>query len=183
MFSVLASGPGRYRLQDGTGADVGWIRAGVIGFRGFHTEAEAITAASVGWRALQSWLRGVRPTWPRQSVDWDALRFVHDGAHEWISDGRIPLARLYRGTPRVAVPLDETAPESAEPRGLAIEFVVPSWTDEGAVIPIARTLRHVIAPLVRRPPATAFATSPISHRRVTDHVDDDHASRHHYSHR
>src|SRR5215211_3568437 len=96
MFSVLADGPGRYRLEDGTGVAAGWIRGKSIGFRGLRNEAEAIVAASAGWRTLQSLLRREFATWPRQEVDWERLRFVSDSAHEWVSDGRIPLARLCR---------------------------------------------------------------------------------------
>lgn len=49
MFSVLADGPGRYRVED-AGAEVGWIRGRSIGFRGLRSEAEAIVAASAGWK-------------------------------------------------------------------------------------------------------------------------------------
>ena len=94
MFSVLSDGPGRYRLEDGTGTDAGWIHGNAIGFRGLRNEAEAIVAASAGWRTLQSLLHREYAAWPRQEVNWELLRFVNDGAHEWVSDGRIPLARL-----------------------------------------------------------------------------------------
>ena len=147
MFSVLADGPGRYRLGDGTGVDAGWIRGRSIGFRGLHSESEAIVAASAGWRTLQSLLRREYAAWPRQEVDWERLRFVHDGAHEWVSDGRIPLARVYRtsGTARGR----HDVPVTIEPAGrLAVEFVVPSWMDVDAVVPLAHALWQVLAPLL-----------------------------------
>jgi hypothetical protein len=59
---------------------------------------------------------------------------VHDGAHEWVSDGRIPLARVLR--PRG--------------RGLDAEFVVPSWMSVESVVPLAHALWHVLAPLMGR---------------------------------
>ena len=132
MFSVLADGPRRYRLTDGDGAELGWIRGRAIGFRGLRHRADAIAAASAGWRSLQSVLHRRYAAWPRQVVAWEDLRFVHDGAHEWVSDGRIPLARVQRPGP-----------------DLAVEFVVPSWMDDRAMIPLARALRQALAPWLR----------------------------------
>jgi hypothetical protein len=148
MFSVLADGPGRYRLGDGTGADAGWIRGRSIGFRGLHSESEAIVAASAGWRTVQSLLHREFAAWPRQEVDWERLRFVHDGAHEWVSDGRIPLARVCRTDPGAAHDRDDAsvAPGSTPP--LAVEFVVPSWMSDDSVVPLAHALWHVLAPLL-----------------------------------
>ena len=147
MFSVFADGPGRYRIEDAAGADAGWIRGRSIGFRGLRSDAEAIVAASAGWRTLRSLLHREFTAWPRQEVDWEHLRFVHDGAHEWVSDGRIPLARVYRtsGTERGR----PDVPATIAPAGrLAVEFVVPSWMDMETVVPLARALWHVLAPLL-----------------------------------
>ena len=145
MFSVLADGPRRYRLSDGSGAELGWIRGRAIGFRGFRSKSDVIAAASAGWRSLQFLLRRQFAEWPRQVVEWEQLRFVHDGAHEWVSDGRIPLARVQRMSQPVGVgEAGGSAPE------LAVEFVVPAWMDEGAMVPIAHVLRNVLAPLPRR---------------------------------
>lgn len=153
MFSVLADGPRRHRLVEGAGAEVGWIRGRAIGFRGFRNKTEVIAAAAAGWRALQALLHRGYAAWPRQVVDWERLRFVHDGAHEWVSDGHIPLARLQRVPGNVG---DARSADGVDPAGtneLAIEFVVPSWTDERAMIPIA----HVLWPSVRQAPASASA--------------------------
>ena len=147
MFSAFTDGPGRYRIEDATGADAGWIRGRSIGFRGLRSDAEAIVAASAGWRTLRSLLHREFTAWPRQEVDWEHLRFVHDGAHEWVSDGRIPLARVYRtsGTERGR----PDVPATIAPAGrLAVEFVVPSWMDMEAVVPLANALWHVLAPLL-----------------------------------
>ena len=132
MFSVREDGPRRYQLTDGTGAELGWIRGRAIGFRRFRNRTDAIAAASAGWRSLQSLLRRQYAAWPRQVVAGQVLRFVHDGAHEWVSDGRIPLARVQRLA-----------------HDLAVEFVVPSWMDDEAMIPLAHALRDAVAPWLR----------------------------------
>jgi hypothetical protein len=174
MFSVLADGPGRYRLGDGTGVDAGWIHGKTIGFRGLRSEAEAIVAASAGWRTLQSLLRREYAAWPRQEVDWERLRFVHDGAHEWVSDGRIPLARVYRTDRGAAHARHDVAATAGSARQLAVEFVVPSWMDEEAVIPLAHALWNALAPLLgNRLPHDLITTaaptaSPEPHRRYDD---------------
>ena len=165
MFSVLQDGPRRHRLADGTGADVGWIRGRAIGFRGLRNKSDAIAAASAGWRSLQTLLRRGYARWPRQVVDWERLRFVHDGAHEWVSDGRIPLARLQRMPRHVPDGQAESAPGAASAHELAVEFVVPSWMDEAAMIPIAHLLRNVLAPLLRDDAETTTRTRAVSHRR------------------
>ena len=166
MFSVLTDGPRRYRLVDGTGADAGWIRGKSIGFRGLGSEAEAIVAASAGWRALQSRLHREDATWPRQDVDWERLRFVHDGAYEWVSDGRIPLARLYRTRRAAAHGLYEAA-AAGPARQLAVEFVAPSWMSDESMIPLAHALWHVLAPLLGKKSRTSGGIrrrSPAMHR-------------------
>jgi hypothetical protein len=145
MFSVLADGPRRYRLADGSGAELGWIRGRAIGFRGLRSRPDVIAAASAGWRSLQSLLHREYAAWPRQVVDWGRLHFVHDGAHEWVSDGRIPLARLHRVHPPVSDGQPDGADGHAPEQELAVEFVVPSWMDDGAMIPIAHALRDVLA--------------------------------------
>jgi hypothetical protein len=148
MFSVLSDGPGRYRLEDGAGADAGWIHGTAIGFRGLRNEAEAIVAASAGWRTLHSLLHREYAAWPRQEVNWERLRFVNDGAHEWVSDGRIPLARVFRTNHGGAHDHDDVAGADIVARQLGVEFVVPSWMEEEAVVPLAHALWHAIAPLL-----------------------------------
>jgi hypothetical protein len=163
MFSVLSDGPGRYRLEDGTGTDAGWIHGNAIGFRGLRNEAEAIVAASAGWRTLQSLLHREYAAWPRQEVNWELLRFVNDGAHEWVSDGRIPLARLHRSNHGAAHDRLHVADADGPARQLAVEFVVPSWMEEEAVVPLAHALWHAIAPLLGRTSHETRVTRLSSH--------------------
>ena len=151
MFSVLADGPGRYRLGNGSGANVGWIHGRTIGFRGLRNKAEAIVAASAGWKTLRTSLRRQYADWPPQEVDWERLRFVNDGAHVWVSDGRIPLARVYRSAAGSA-----HGPSPA--RTLAVEFVLPSWLSEERIVPLTRALWHVLAPLLGETPQTTDTT-------------------------
>ena len=84
-------------------------------------------AASAGWRTLQSGLRREYAAWPRQDVEWERLRFVNDGAYEWVSDGRIPLARIYRTSHASAHGRHDVATAAWPTRQSAVEFVVPSW--------------------------------------------------------
>jgi hypothetical protein len=171
MFSVLADGPRRHRLAAGDGAEVGWIRGRAIGFRGFRSKSDVIAAASAGWRALHTLLHREYASWPRQVVDWERLRFVHDGAHEWVSDGHIPLARLQRLQRNLDGARTEGAPVRAAAHELAVEFVVPSWMDEAAMIPIAHALWNVLAPLLRVDADAATQSRPAPHpaRRPSAH--------------
>ena len=148
MFSVLSDGPRRYRLENGAGASAGWIRGRAIGFRGLRNEAEAIVAASAGWRTLQDLLRREYAAWPRQEVNWERLRFVNDGAHEWVSDGRIPLARVTHASRGIAHERGDAAAATGPNREYAVEFVVPSWLSEECVVPLAHALWDVLAPLL-----------------------------------
>lgn len=137
MLHVMPDGERRYRLIDDGGREVGWIRGRAVRFFGFTSEQEVMTAAANAWRALQTVLaravaRAANRVVPRQ------LRLVHDGAYEWISDGTIPIARLFR--PR---PLQESS--------FAIELVVPSYADETVAVSAA----HAIADSLRQATAAA----------------------------
>ena len=130
MLHVLPDGEGRYRLIDGDGREVGWIRGRAVRFLGFLSEEEMVTAVRKAWQALQTVLaravgRAADGALPRQ------LRVVHDGAYEWISDGMIPIARVFRS-------------KSSIDSSLAIELVMPSYADEqlakAAALAIAEAL-------------------------------------------
>jgi hypothetical protein len=129
MIRVLADGEQRHRIEDAEGRLIGWIRRRAVGFRAFPSEGHAMTAAVAGWRALESVLRREYAGWPRFEPATDELRLVHDGAHEWISDGRTPLVRLIR-------PAADVGPDGS----FAIEFVLPSYATEGVVIAAAQVV-------------------------------------------
>ena len=142
MLHVLPDGERRYRLIDGDGREVGWIRGRAVRFFGFLSEQDMVTAARNAWRALQTVLaRAVGRaadgggTLPRQ------LRLVHDGAYEWISDGVIPVARVFRPRPSI---------ESS----MALELVIPAYADERVAVAaahaIADALSQTATPALRR---------------------------------
>jgi hypothetical protein len=160
MFSIFADGPGRFRFEDDRGAEVGWIRGRAIGFSGIHDESGAMVAASIGWRALQSLLRREDATLSRDEVDWQHLRLVHDGAYEWVSDGRVPLARLLRSSDTECDGHDGIAGAARPPCRLALEFVVPAWVADHSMIPFADALRHVLAPLLWNASRATAARAP-----------------------
>jgi hypothetical protein len=158
MLRFFADGELRHRLEDAAGRHVGWIRRHTIGFLGFASEHDAIAAAVDAWRGLESVLRRHYSGWPRFELELDELRLVHDGAHEWISDGRVPLARLIR--PRA---------DEASGGAFAIEFVLPSYATEGVAIAAAQmmaraldehSLRRDAAPAFAGQPPAYFATEP-----------------------
>lgn len=138
MLHFLPDGAHRYRMIDGDGREVGWIRGRALRFFGVRSEPELMTAASKAWRALQSVLaravgRATDGSLPRQ------LRLVHDGAYEWIADGMIPIARVFRSRSSID-------PSPANDSSLAIELVMPSYADEhvakSAALAIANALGH-----------------------------------------
>jgi hypothetical protein len=150
MITVLADGEQRHRLEDAEGRLVGWIRRRAVGFRGFASERHAMTAAVDGWRALGSVLRREYPGWPRFEPMLDELHLVHDGAHEWISDGRTPLARLVR----------PQADYGSEDATFAIEFVLPSYATEGVAIAAAQVVARALQDHAqRRAAAPALSAS------------------------
>jgi hypothetical protein len=158
MVRFLADGEQRHRLEDADGNHIGWVRRRAVGFRGFRSENDAIAAAVDAWRALESVLRREYTGWPRFEPVLEALHLVHDGAHEWISDGRTPLARLLR--PTADAPL-------AAPFG--IEFVLPSYATEGVAIAAAQVMaralrdhaqRHAAEPSFAGHPAHQSAAEP-----------------------
>jgi hypothetical protein len=149
MVRFLADGELRHRLEDADGNHIGWIRRRAVGFRGFQSERDAIDAAVDAWRALESVLRREYTGWPRFEPVLEALHLVHDGAHEWISDGRTPLARLARPT--------DSGPDTS----FAIEFVLPSYASEGVAIAAAQVMARALQDHTqRRAVAPAFAGQP-----------------------
>ena len=54
-LSIFEHGDGHYRLfrED---REVGWVAGRVVGFVGFDSEAAAVHAATVAYRALSEWI-------------------------------------------------------------------------------------------------------------------------------
>ena len=133
MLKIFADGEEAHRLEGPDGTVVGWVRGRGIGFRGFTSERQALTAAAAAWRALDAVLRRQFAGWPRHEPALDRLRVVHDGVYEWISDGDSALARLHR--------LDTGAEFG---RWLAIEFELPSFASEGIAVAAAQLVGEAI---------------------------------------
>ena len=131
MLRILADGDARYRLEDAAGAHVGWIRGRALGFLGPRSDAEAMAAVAAAWPSFDAALERHFAGWPREAVALDQLRTVHDGAYEWVSDGRRPLARLIR-------------PPADGHGALGIEFVLPSYASEGVVISVAPVVANAL---------------------------------------
>ncbi len=147
MLRVLGDGEGRHRIESADGVPLGWIRGRAIGFRGLPDETVAVRAAVAAVRALEAVLRREYPGWPRYEPRLDALRLVHDGAYEWISDGTAPIARLLR--PGADAP-DER---------YGLEFVLPSYASEGLAVSAAQALARALAPHLGVPAAARPAPS------------------------
>lgn len=132
MLHVLPDGDKRYRLVDGDGREVGWIRGRAMRFLGFLSERDMVNGACKAWRALQAVLsraagHALDGRQPSQ------LRRVHDGAYEWIADGMIPIARVFRSS-------DPKSP------ALAIELLLPSYADESLTTSAALAIARALGP-------------------------------------
>lgn len=128
MIRILAEGENLHRLEDASGCWIGWVRGRSIGLRGMHTETEAIAMAGALWEPLEAALARQFPGRAVRSVLPSEIRIVHDGSGEWVSDGRIPMARLLR----------EADGRSAR---ISLEFPLPSYAHLNAVLSVA----HVVA--------------------------------------
>jgi len=138
MVMVLQDGANCHRLENGDGEQVGSVRHGTIRLRGMTSKADAIVAAMVVWEALDAALAREFAGWPRHRPALARLRVLHDGAYDWIADGRKPLARLLK------MPIDR-GPDHT----LAIEFVLPSYASEGTAISAAQLMATVFDDYLR----------------------------------
>jgi hypothetical protein len=153
MFTVLSDGDGKYRLEDARGAQVSWISGRAIGLRGFASEDAARDAALDGWDALELTLRREYGGWMHYEPRRERIRTVHDGAYEWFYDGTMAIARLLR-------PLALAGHDS-----FGIQFVLPSYAMDGAVIAAAHTVATAVAP--HREPASASSTVSLDRADAT----------------
>jgi hypothetical protein len=144
MLTVLSDGDGKYRLEDQAGTTAGWISGRAIGFRDFPTELAARYAAIAGWRALDATLRQQFAGWREHEPAVDRLHTVHDGAYEWFYDGSSAIARLLRPQRR------------AYDSSFGIQFVLPSYATDAAMIAAALNVAVAVAPF-RDPAATVAA--------------------------
>jgi hypothetical protein len=144
MLRFLGDGDGKYRLVNAGDREVGWIRGRVVGFRGFDSEERALAAAVTGAEALGAFLE--QQTGRRHLPEPSGpLRLVHDGAHEWVSDGRIPVARLSRPpTSAAGRPTGDAAAGDSAGGAFAIEFVLPMAATEATAIHAAARVHAAV---------------------------------------
>jgi hypothetical protein len=140
MLNVFETGDASFRLSDQHDQDVGWIRGAALGFDGFATEADALAAAVAGSAALTEYLERLTGSGSVGARAAGAARgrvhVVHDGAYEWVSRGKVPLARLYRP--------ERDATERQRRRTFAVEFVLPSYVKAGAAVSASQVLHRAI---------------------------------------
>ena len=150
MITVLAGDYGQHRLEDATGRHVGWVRERAIGFRGMRSVDEVMATTGIAWPRLEAALRSHYFGRPPQEPVRDQLRIAHDGAYEWVTDGRRPLARLHR-------PASELGDGE-----FAIEFVLPSYATEGVAVAVAQAVGLAIRPHLS-PAVSAAPVGPSNH--------------------
>jgi hypothetical protein len=134
MITVTAQGDRRFRILDRRGRAVGWIHGNAVGFRGWTRDSDASAAAAEAWEPLEATLRRHYFGRPLRLAPEGPLRLVHDGAYEWVSDGRTPIARLHR----------RERSEGDRREELALEFVLPSYATEGVVHAAAQVLARAL---------------------------------------
>ena len=151
VLSIIPDGERRYRLVDSEGREVGHIFGRSVRLYGFKTESDVIEAARRAWRTLE--LISPHERYRRLPHKLGPVRFVHDGANEWVSDGVIPLARIIR--PRA----------DASVGTYAIEWLVPA----DAVCGVSLEALHAIANAFQLPEVTRperQKVDPVEPRRV-----------------
>jgi hypothetical protein len=128
MVRVVSEGDSKYRLEGPSGSDLGWIRGRAVGVTGYKSAGEALAAALSLRRTVDETLRQFADS-PRHELASKTVRLVHDGAHEWLAAGNVPIARLHR-------PGTRSSPHDA----YALEFVLPSRIPESVAILVAQVL-------------------------------------------
>lgn len=134
MLRIFADGENAHRLENADGTHAGSIRGRSIRLVGLHSEPDAIAAAVVIAATVDTALARHYGSPPLPPFALDALRVVHDGAYDWVSDGGRPIARLIR-----------PSEQKDHDEGYAIEFVLPSYASEGVVVSIAQVMAATLA--------------------------------------
>ncbi|GMV09256.1 MAG TPA: hypothetical protein PKC83_07070 [Gemmatimonadaceae bacterium] len=138
MVKILADGDNGHRLENADGRTIASIRNRAIRLYGLGSEQEAVSVVVALWHVLDAVLFREFPGWRRHEPVIEDLHLVHDGAYEWITDGRKPLARLYRERRGRATPF-------------AIEYVLPSYASEGVAISAAQLMARALDELLHVP--------------------------------
>ena len=138
MMKILADGDNGHRMENADGRTIATIRNRTVRLHGLGSEEEAISVVVALWHVLDAVLHREFPGWTRHEPVIDDLHLVNDGAYEWITDGRKPLARLSRERRGRATPF-------------AIEYVLPSYASEGVAISAAQLMARALDELLHLP--------------------------------
>jgi hypothetical protein len=134
-MKVLPEGADRYRLTSDDGRELGWIRGRAVRFFGFASGDSVMETAQRAWRALLSVLRADIFARRGDAANSPTLRLERDDEYDWISDGRIPLARMRR-------PRSNTGRDAS----FDIELVVPVNAHERLALRAARAIADATRP-------------------------------------
>jgi len=119
-------------LRDERGA-VGWVREGILGFRGYHSALDAIQAALVAHAAAHAHLR-LHGAAARQCEPGRSLTTTCEGGRTWIRVGGAPVALL----------LPPHAELRSGPSSFAFELLVPAYLGDAASIRLARDVHAAL---------------------------------------
>jgi hypothetical protein len=132
-WRLISVGDGKHRLESPSGETLAWVRGHAVGIAGFDSVGDALASAPMLHRVVDGVLRREYSAWTSPVAPLGELTLVHDGAYEWIATGSTPVARLHRpGTLHV--------PNEAAARSHALEFVLPSYVSEAAILAVARAM-------------------------------------------
>ena len=124
MIRILSDRHDGHRIENDDGLAIGSIRNQAIRLTGFGSDRDVLDAIPPLWAALDGMLERHYTGWKRYQPE-GTLRLAHDGAYEWATDGRRPLARLVRGNAA---------------SGHGVEFVLPSYATDGVLVSAATAL-------------------------------------------
>lgn len=141
-WTLVGLGDRKYRLETHSGRVLGWIHGHAIRLLGLRDDGEALSWAPLLRNALDEALMRHYPGRYRPAVPNGKLRFVHDGAYEWIAAGHVPIARVYRSA------------SGGADGGVALEFVLPAYANEPSAIDCANVLvtmlhERILSPSLR----------------------------------
>jgi len=157
-WNIVSLGDRKHRLEGPSGHVIGWIYGQVIGLSGLLDDQEALAWAPSLRRALDAALLRHYPDRYRPVQDFTELRFVHDGAYEWIAAGNVPIARVYR------------SPSGQADHGVSMEFVLPSYVSERATIACANVLVTILKERILSP-LLMDETEESSHVRTSESLE------------
>lgn len=138
MITIMGDGNNGHYLEDPDGGRIAHIRQQTVRLGGLESKTQAIAATVEVRRVLDAELARHLPGWRCASPVPERLRFVHDGAYEWISDGEKPLARLIRA-----------ALDDAIDKPWSIEFVFPSYVNDGVLVSSAHVMVSALQAFLR----------------------------------